>query len=58
MAGFLATDYTIVDGKLKVTDKLGFTAALRTKLITFAEQRGMIGPKKRTSVEIEGDDTE
>jgi hypothetical protein len=57
LAGFLATDYTIAERKLRLVDKPGFTAALRTKLIAFAEQRGMIGPKKSASIEIEGEDT-
>lgn len=45
ISGVITTDYTLKAGTLKLEDKRGFTAALRTRLLELAEQRGMIEPR-------------
>jgi hypothetical protein len=45
ISGVITTDYTLKSETLKLEDKRGFTAALRTRLLELAEQRGMIEPR-------------
>jgi len=56
LAGFLVTDYAKDGDSLALSDKPGFNAALRTKLMSLAESRGMIG--RKSSPDVSSDDDE
>ncbi len=56
LAGFLVTDYTKHGDSVALSDKLGFNAALRAKLMSIAEARGMIGRKSSPEVTSDDDD--
>jgi hypothetical protein len=60
LAGFLFTEYRSPSGsgEIKLVDELGFHAALRSKILSLAADRHMIGARKTSSTEVEDDETE
>jgi hypothetical protein len=53
--GILISEYDLKDGEIKLTDEVGFNAALRSTLMDLASTKKMIGIKKKAEIEIEGE---
>jgi hypothetical protein len=56
--GILISEYDLKDGEIKLTDEVGFNAALRSTLMDFASIKKMIGLKKKSEIEIDGETVE
>ena len=58
--GIMYTEYDGVgskDGSPKLLDRLGFDAALRTRILVLARNRNMVGYPKKISVEYDDDES-
>jgi hypothetical protein len=57
LTGFLFTNYSVIKGSsaIKIVDAHGFQAALRSSIIRIAQERQMIGARRRPNVESEDD---
>ena len=61
LKGFLFTGYAPVEGgmgAIKLLDDAGFHAALRSVVISIAYEREMIGPRRQSGTDIEGEGDE
>ena len=56
--GIVFSEYDLKDDEIKLTDEVGFNAALRSTLLDLASSKKMIGLKKKAAIEIDGETVE